>query len=180
VSEPAITRNNSLLAARFRHPMHVRTGPSGRESSGDVEIFRRLATSGQLYLLSPLLSETGAPSLKGMSDLQCAATLLLVPSGLATDLGTALGRARVAHVWTGSAASSLAAAEAIAADLGVGVARRDDLDEPAGLDRCLAEIADEHRGETVVVVVAESGEAVVEVTVDGDGMARRPWAGSVG
>ena len=74
--------------------MHVRTGPSGRESSGDVEIFRRPATSGQLYLLPPLLSETGAPSLGAMTDLQCAATLLLVPSyfSIAISLESRLAR----------------------------------------------------------------------------------------
>lgn len=112
-----------------------------------------------------------------MTDLHCAATLLLVPAGLAADLGPALARARVAHVWTGTAAPSLGAAEAIAGDLGVGVTERGDLDEPAALDQSLAEIADEHRGETVVVVV-EGGEAVVEVAIDGDGVARRAWGQS--
>jgi hypothetical protein len=45
--------------------MHVRTGPSLRESSGDVEMFRRLATDEQLYPLAGEEPETGAPPTLG-------------------------------------------------------------------------------------------------------------------
>ena len=37
-SEPAVTRNNSLFAARSRHPMHVRTGPGTGVETGDTDV----------------------------------------------------------------------------------------------------------------------------------------------
>jgi hypothetical protein len=37
-SEPAVTRNNSLFAARSRHPMHVRTGPLGTVQAGETVV----------------------------------------------------------------------------------------------------------------------------------------------
>ncbi len=37
MSEPAVTRNNSLLVARSRQPMHVRTGPEGPVKAGDTD-----------------------------------------------------------------------------------------------------------------------------------------------
>jgi len=37
VSEPAVTRNNSLFATRSRHPMHVRTGPETGAEAGETD-----------------------------------------------------------------------------------------------------------------------------------------------
>ncbi len=109
-----------------------------------------------------------------MSDLQCAATLLLVPYGKTEHHARALAGARVAHVWTASSEQARLAAAALAADLGVGVTASDDLDRGEPPAAVLGGIADEHRGETVVVVIGH-GDAVVEVAIDGDGSARRPW-----
>jgi hypothetical protein len=112
-----------------------------------------------------------------MSDLQCAATFLLVPYGEVDALAPALAAARVAHVWTTTTAEVRAAAGRLADDLGVGVTERSELAVPSLLEPVLAELADEHRGETAVVVV-DSGGAVVEVRVDGDGWSRRTYAPS--
>jgi hypothetical protein len=109
-----------------------------------------------------------------MSDLQCAATLLLVPYGTADDHARALADARVAHIWTASSEEARLAAAALAADLGVGVTANGDLDQAEPSAAVLGAIADEHRGETVVVVV-DHGEAVLEVAIDGDGSVRRTW-----
>lgn len=114
-----------------------------------------------------------------MSDLQCAATVLLVPVDRARTLGGQLKRARIAHVWASTTPPVGRAAERLASDLGVGVSERTDLDDPEQLDLALAEIADEHRGETVVVLVPD-GDAVMEIAIDGDGWVRRPWAGGPG
>ena len=108
-----------------------------------------------------------------MSDLQCAATLLLVPAGRAEGLAETLTHAKVARVWTGTAAVAAQAAESLAAQLGVGVSTRAEMDDER-IDLALSDIADEHRGETVVVVV-DHGDAIVEVAVDGDGWVRRTW-----
>ena len=111
-----------------------------------------------------------------MSDLQCAATLLLVPYRDVSNLGQALSGSRVAMVWTTTIEPARQAAGVLAADLGVGVTASADI---AGTDpsaAVLGEIADQHRGETVVVVL-DTGDAIVEVAVDGDGLVRRRWNG---
>ncbi len=109
-----------------------------------------------------------------MSDLQCAATLLLVPVGRAATLARELARARVAHVWTTTAPEAVQVAETAAADLHVGLTVLDRLDQPEKFRAALAEIADQHRGETVLVVV-DHQEAVAEVTIDGDAWVSRPY-----
>ncbi len=110
-----------------------------------------------------------------MSDLQCAATLLLVPVDRAEGLAGTLTHAKVARVWTGTAEHAVRVAELAAAELGVAVTTRSELDDPEQIDLSLSDIADEHRGETVVVLAGD-GDAVVEVVIDGDGWVRRPWA----
>lgn len=103
-----------------------------------------------------------------MSDLQCAATLLVVPSDRAQGLVPQLDGTRVAHVWASTAEPASGAGAAIALALGVGLTTRPGLTDLDGSTPALGEIADEHRGETVVVVV-DQGDAVVEVAIDGDG-----------
>ena len=114
-----------------------------------------------------------------MSDLHCAATLLLVPADQAPGVAVRLTAARIAHVWSGTEALTSQATEQVAAGLGVGTTTRSGLDGPEEFDTVLAEIADEHRGETVVVVVG-AGDAVTEVLVDSDGWERRAWGGGPG
>jgi hypothetical protein len=114
-----------------------------------------------------------------MSDLHCAATLLLVPVEQAPGVAGTLTTARIAHVWSGTEALTLQAAEKAAAGLGVGTTTRSELDDPEEMDTVLAEIADEHRGETVIVVVG-AGDAVTEVIIDSDGLERRAWGGGPG
>src|SRR5690349_18857059 len=109
-----------------------------------------------------------------MSDLQCAATLLLLPYDEAGRHASGLAGARIARVWTAPGDQERLAAAALAVELGVAVATSEDLDGPEPSDAALGAIADEHRGETVVVVV-ERGAAATEVAIDGDGTARRPW-----
>lgn len=109
-----------------------------------------------------------------MSDLQCAATLLLVPRSETKGLAVALSGARVVHVWSAPTEAARRAAGALAADLGVGISAHAELHGPTGLDAALADIADQHRGETAVVVV-DDGEAILEIAIDGDGWTRRRW-----
>ncbi|MEZ0581084.1 hypothetical protein [Nocardioides sp. MH1] len=112
-----------------------------------------------------------------MSDLHCAATLLVTPSDRVPALVDELAGARVAHVWSDGTTETHVAARSAAARLGVGITERADVG--AHLD----EVADEHRGETVLVVVgavagAVAGDAeVTEVRIDGDGRISRPWRG---
>ena len=116
-----------------------------------------------------------------MSSLQCPARVFVARHGQAqrpagsddgglTDEGRAqalalaaeLRSARISRVWTSSMARAAETAEIVAAELGVGVAVRDGLreyaaDEPAEalaarVTEVLEEVADEHRGEAVLVV----------------------------
>ena len=113
-----------------------------------------------------------------MSDLQCAATLLIVrhgetledPGGGLTASGReqarALGRSlrdrRVSIIYSSPMAGAVQTAEIIAAELGVMVRVRDELRELSGgesgkeiLERMRGELeaaADLHRGETVLFV----------------------------
>ncbi len=111
-----------------------------------------------------------------MSDLHCAATLLLVPVDQAPGVAGALTNARIAHVWAAPSPEAAGSARLVAAELGVAVTTHDDLDDPERIDLALTDIADEHRGETVVVVVG-AGDAVTEVLIDSDGWGRRAWGG---
>ena len=112
-----------------------------------------------------------------MSDLQCAATLLLVPVDRTPALSGSLTGIKVAHVWSGPAPDAVRGAETAAAELGVGLTVLDRLQPPEGLRAALAEIADQHRGETVAVVV-DHDDAIVEVAIDGDAWAWRRYAPS--
>lgn len=111
-----------------------------------------------------------------MSDLQCAATLLLVPYGEVPTHAQALSSARVARVWAAATDPARRAADVLAADLGVGVTTSGDLAGAEPSAEVMGEIADQHRGETVVVVV-DRGDAVLEVVIDGDGLVSRRWQG---
>lgn len=102
-----------------------------------------------------------------MSDLQCAATLLLVPPDRIEALLPAVSGARIAHVWCDGSPEAVRAARTAAARLGVRTTER------AGIDAHLDEVADEHRGETVLVVL-ERDEAV-ELVIDGDARVRRAY-----
>ena len=104
-----------------------------------------------------------------MSDLQCAATLLLVRPG--TDpggVGPALVGRRLAAVYS----DATAAAVSTAAATGARVVAREGLAETSAAGE-LSAIADEHRGETVAVVartgLGPEDAAVVELVMDADG-----------
>ena len=112
-----------------------------------------------------------------MSDLQCAATLLLVRPGADPDaVGPALVGRRIAAVYCDATAPAVRTAEALAAVTGVRVVAREGLAETATAGE-LSAIADEHRGETVAVVartgLGQEGAAVVELVMDADGWAVR-------
>ena len=107
-----------------------------------------------------------------MSDLQCAATLLLVRPGTDPDgAGPALVGRRLAAVYCDATAPAKRTAEALVGATGVRVMAREGLAEPSAAE--LSAIADEHRGETVAVVACTAlgveGAAVVEVVMDADG-----------
>lgn len=104
-----------------------------------------------------------------MSDLQCAATLLICCAGDADDagltlparreareLGQSLGSARLSMVYSSSAPAAVQTAELAAAASGIAVRLRDGLGgSPEARDRVAEElqtIVDQHRGETVLVV----------------------------
>jgi hypothetical protein len=107
-----------------------------------------------------------------VSDLQCAATLLLVRPGTDPDgAGPALVGRRLAAVYFDATAPAKRTAEAMAAATGVRVVAREGLAETSAAE--LSAIADEHRGETVAVVartgLGPEGAAVVELVMDADG-----------
>ncbi|MDQ4007381.1 MAG: histidine phosphatase family protein [Actinomycetota bacterium] len=124
-----------------------------------------------------------------MSDLQCAATLLL--AGVRGDddaaaLGTSLQDRRVAVVYTDDAPGTGDAVGALSRALAAPVRSEPDLREglvsPAEV---LEQLADQHRGETVLVLAAAetlerllgsrggvpSVGAAAEVRIDADGWA---------
>ena len=112
-----------------------------------------------------------------MSDLQCAATLLLVRPGADPDeVGPELVGRRVAAVYCDATAPAVRTAEALAAVTGVRVVAREGLAETVTAGE-LSAIADEHRGETVAVVASsglgQEGAAVVELVMDADAWAVR-------
>ncbi|MGH8967705.1 MAG: histidine phosphatase family protein [Actinomycetes bacterium] len=136
-----------------------------------------------------------------MSDLQCAATLLLVghgDEGQSREVGRSLGDRRVSMVYTSPAPDAVQTAKIAAAELGVQVRVAEQLDEASTMAAALDSAADLHRGETVLFVTARDairaaisplvpngvpGDRplgscdVVEVAVDADGWVLRSWAG---
>ena len=118
-----------------------------------------------------------------MSDLQCAATVLLVQHRVSESesrrLGRSLRSARLAAIYTAGSAEATRTAGIVGDETGVPVTVLDQaLDRSAELEG----IADLHRGETVLVVAPLdlAGGAVVEVTVDADGWVLRSWDGDPG
>ena len=116
-----------------------------------------------------------------MSDLQCPATFLLVPSDAEpAELGRALAHDRVAEVRSAPHPQAVALARRLATSWGLPEPGGADLDETT-CRAVLTDLADLRRGETSVVVVErgllgavagrESGDgpALVEVRVDADG-----------
>jgi hypothetical protein len=102
-----------------------------------------------------------------VSSLQCPATLLVVPAReLHPDHLDRIAARKVARVWTEP--TVMRSADAVAERLGVGVT----VAAYAGSREVLAEIADEHPGETVLVVIA-AGDAA-EVVADADGWVSIP------
>ena len=110
-----------------------------------------------------------------MSDLQCAARLIVLnPPGL-VDVGalaSSLAREKVAAVYAADDVPDPDRAEGLAEHLGLPVELvRDSLrDATSGFE----EIVDRHRGETVVVVRGGSAAAPVLLLVDADGMTSQP------
>jgi broad specificity phosphatase PhoE len=124
-----------------------------------------------------------------MSDLQCAATLLLARHGEAAAdadltprgqeqahaLGRSLRARRLAVVYTSRQKPAVQTAAIVEGETGAPVVVREGLD-----DRSVAELealADLHRGETVLVLTGvgdeQDGCSVVEVSIDADGWAAR-------
>ena len=115
-----------------------------------------------------------------MSDLQCAATLLLVRPGTDPDgAGSALVGRRLTAVYCDATATAVRTAEALVAATGVRVVTREGLAQTSTPGE-LSAIADEHRGETVAVVartgLGPEGAAVVELVMDADGWVVRSLA----
>jgi len=124
-----------------------------------------------------------------MSDLQCAATLLLARPGDASTDGSlsprgrerahALGRSlldrRLAVVYTSTLAASVQTAGIVERETGVSVVVDAGLDDGSVAE--LEALADQHRGETVLVLsgagAGREGCTVVEVSIDADGWAAR-------
>jgi hypothetical protein len=115
-----------------------------------------------------------------VSDLQCPATFLVTGSG-ATEAASSLAGTRLAAAYAvpeGLAVAGAAAGGVPVSPLG-----------PAGTSYAavLEELADVHRGETVLVVLPEEAVAtlasgtdaapdgVLQVAVDGDGWSVRSW-----
>lgn len=101
-----------------------------------------------------------------MSDLQCPATFVLVRDGdrePARDVARSLRHRRVAHVYTSDLPTAVTTAAVMAEELDVPVREQaelrelgpdaeSDADAVTRLATVLSEIADEHRGETLLVV----------------------------
>lgn len=124
-----------------------------------------------------------------MSDVQCAATVVLLPAGAEADVDE-LRTARPAAVLCPSGAAR--AGETLARLLGVGHAELPD-DSDDRLLPVLEELADEYRGECVVVLVPPAvltglarqvlpaGEADgLVVEIDADGHRWAPWPPAAG
>lgn len=85
-----------------------------------------------------------------MSDLQCPARIVLLDAAVAHTSTEALQAERVAHVYADRGCGALDPATALAAAWEVVVTGLDA--SPGGLRTALEDLADLHRGETVVVV----------------------------
>ncbi|MDC5697376.1 hypothetical protein OO014_08920 [Intrasporangium calvum] len=105
-----------------------------------------------------------------MSDLQCAARLVIVtPRGLGDVkwLASQLYRERVQAVYAADDVPDTGPVETLAEDLGVPChSSHGDLDD--GTD-AFQEVVDRHRGETVVVVRGGAATEPVLMLVDADG-----------
>jgi len=136
-----------------------------------------------------------------VSDLQCAATFVFAVPGddaQARALADDLRFRRVAQVYAGDGAAPESTAQVVADVLGARVRRGATLDGAAALEG----IADEHRGETVLVTAdatllaellpelvpglppsygtALAAGDVVEMRVDADGWVVDAWPGEAG
>lgn len=115
-----------------------------------------------------------------MSDLQCAATLYVCGPSAQLPV-SAPDEARIAAVWAGPSRSAMAAD--LADRWGCSVRDEPALDEPTWPppeSDPYEEIADLHRGESVVVLPAHpypshADADRVQVRIDGDGRAVRRW-----
>jgi broad specificity phosphatase PhoE len=155
-----------------------------------------------------MVTRSGAAYPEVVSDLHCPATLLVAADGddQVAALATSLRDRRVARVYTSTSTRAMRAGRLAAEVLGADAVALVELQEPSvaeeALDRCreaLQAIADQHRGETVLVIAhgsllsvlpqlsgSASGDlaarrslpdpAVAEVSVDGDGFVVR-WPG---
>ncbi|MGH3330822.1 MAG: hypothetical protein ACRDPJ_05880 [Nocardioidaceae bacterium] len=114
-----------------------------------------------------------------MSDLQCAARFVVVDDVSDELLGQLRGE-RVAMVYDASADRPAGKAQVVAEALRVSARPLDrTIDvlellarQPAAMD-ALRELADVHRGETVLVLAAGHATGVLEVSIDGDGVVVR-------
>jgi broad specificity phosphatase PhoE len=134
-----------------------------------------------------------------MSDLQCPATLVMVPSEISQaqvhHLVEQVRTRRVAAVYSSRAEAAVRSAELAASELGLQPALIEGLDESsAGFREAIGGISDIHRGESVVVFIrgdvmaqatplaarrlvpgdASSEPAVIEIEVDADGWRPAP------
>lgn len=130
-----------------------------------------------------------------MSDLHCAARILLACPGEAEVLGQSLASERLALVYTAPQPQAVRTADAVAARTGATVVLREVLAEGSVVAE-LDAISDVHRGETVLVVLPGNAiratvpalvgvhedyvvsrmaarGAVVELAADADGWALR-------
>ena len=115
-----------------------------------------------------------------MSDLQCAARLLFLSVTDGAAAGWLPGE-RVARVYDGQHEVASAKAVALAETLNVQARALEErvsagdvrAHAPAAM-RVLRDVADLHRGETVVILTAT--EAPFEVRIDGDGVLVEPLA----
>lgn len=99
-----------------------------------------------------------------MSDLQCAATILIARDGAGDVLADAVRRRRIACVYASPGPEAVRTGEVVGAELGTPVRVRDGLsartegtldDLIARFREALEEISDLHRGETVLAVSHE-------------------------
>jgi hypothetical protein len=120
-----------------------------------------------------------------MSDLQCAATFLVLGSAGA-EAGSRVAGTRLAAAYAAPEGHAVAAAAVQRSGLTVATLEPDGTSYAAALEG----LADLHRGETVLVVLPEAAAAaladawgrqadgpdtVLEVAVDGDGWSVRIW-----
>lgn len=110
-----------------------------------------------------------------MSDLQCAARLIVVnPPGLADIevLASSLVHEKVAAVYAADDVPDPDRAQGLAEHLGASIELVDDClcDATRGFE----EIVDRHRGETALIVRRGENAAPVMLLVDADGMTIQP------